>query len=72
MSDYAVSKPIFDFKATEYKTKIATHILYGSGKISLSFGSLAASASPKSSGGGFGEWMIIFNSHLRARQANIL
>ena len=50
-----VSKPIFYIKATEDKTNISTPMLYGSEKTFLSFGSLAASASPKSSGGGFGK-----------------
>ena len=52
--DSAVSKPIFDIKATEDKTKTSTLILSGSGKNVLSFGSMATSASPKISGGGFG------------------
>ena len=51
----AVSKPIFDIKATEYNTKISTPTFYESGKNVLSFGSMAANASPKISGGGFGE-----------------
>ena len=45
-----VSKPTFENKATEDKTKIYTPMLSGSGKNFTSFGSLAASASPKSSG----------------------
>ena len=44
MSASAVSSTIFYIKATEDKNKNV-----------LSFGSLAESASPKSSGGGFGE-----------------
>ena len=55
MSASDVSKPIFDIKATEYKTNISTPMLSGSGKNVLSFGSLSASASLKISGGGFGE-----------------
>ena len=47
------SNPIFDIKATEDKTNILTHILSRSSKNVIYFGSLAASASPKSSGGGF-------------------
>ena len=47
---------IFEIKATEDKTKIYTHILYGSGKILVSFGSLAASASSKISGDGFTDY----------------
>ena len=46
------SKPIFDIKVTEENTKITTPMLYVSGKNFLSFGSLAAIASQKSSSGG--------------------
>ena len=53
VSDYAVSKTIFEIKATEEKNNISTPIMSVSGKAVLSFGSLAASASPKISGGGF-------------------
>ena len=53
MSAYAVSKPIFDIKATEDKTKISTPLLSVSDKNVLSFGYLDASTSPKISGGGF-------------------
>ena len=53
MSASAVSKPIFDIKATEENTKITSPMLYVSGKNFISFGSMAASASSKSSGGGF-------------------
>ena len=53
MSASAVSKPIFDIKATENKTKIYTPMFSVSGKNVLSFGSLDASASPKISGGEF-------------------
>ena len=51
MSASAVSKPIFETNATEDKTKISTPMLSGSEKNVVSFGSLAASATPKSSGG---------------------
>ena len=50
---YAVSKPIFEIKVTEENTNILTPMLSRSGKNSISFGSLAANVSPKSSGGGF-------------------
>ena len=53
MSVSAVSKPIFEIKDTEDKTKIYTPMLYGLVKNTLSFGSLAASALPKISGSGF-------------------
>ena len=53
MSASAVSKTIFEIKTAEYKTNIYTPMLSGSGKNILSFGSLAASAFPKSSGGVF-------------------
>ena len=53
VSDSAIGKPIFEIKATGYKTKISTPILYGSGKHILSFGYLLASAPPKISRGGF-------------------
>ena len=49
----SVSKPIFDIKATKYKTNISTHMLSGSGKNVASFGYLDAITLPKSSGGGF-------------------
>ena len=45
-----VSNPIFEIKAiksTEDKTKISTPILFGSVKNVLSYGSMAASTSPK-------------------------
>ena len=51
----AVSNPIFEIKATEQNTNIYTPMLFGSGKNVLSFGSMTAIASPKSSGGGFSE-----------------
>ena len=53
MSASDVSKLIFEIKSTEDKTNIYTPMLSGSGKNVLSFGSLDASASPKSSGDGF-------------------
>ena len=55
VSSSAVSKLIFDIKATEYNTNISTPMLYGTVKNVPSFGSLAASASPKISIGGLGE-----------------
>ena len=55
VSASAVSKSIFDIKATEKKTKIYTPMFSGLGKNFLSFGSLSASASPKISGGGLSE-----------------
>ena len=56
VSASAVSKQILEAKATEDKTKISTPILSGSGKNIKSFGSLAASASPKRSGRGFTDY----------------
>ena len=53
MSASTISKPTFDINSIEDKTKISTPMLSGSGKNVISFGSLAASASPKSSGGEF-------------------
>ena len=53
MSASAVSNPVFEIKATEYKTNISTPMLSGSGKNAVSFGSLDASSSQKISGGGF-------------------
>ena len=47
-----LSKPIFEIKATDNKNNISTPMLSVSGKNVLSFGYLAASASPKSSSGG--------------------
>ena len=44
VSDYAISKPIFDNKATEDKTNISTPMLSVSGRNSLPFGSMASSA----------------------------
>ena len=55
VSDSAVSNPIFEIKATEDKTNIYTHILSRTGRNILYFGSLSASALPKSSGDKFGE-----------------
>ena len=52
----AVSKPIFDIKFTEDRNNISTPIISVSGRNFLSFGSLAKSASPKSSGGGFADY----------------
>ena len=51
-----VSKPIFDINATEEKTNISTPMMSGSDKNVVSFGSLAASVSPKSSGDGFADY----------------
>ena len=48
-----VSKPVFDIKNTEDKTKICISIFYGSGKNVVYFGSMDTRASPKSSGGVF-------------------
>ena len=56
VSAYYVSKPMFDIKATEDKTNISTPMLSGSGKNILSYGSMAESASPKISGGGFASY----------------
>ena len=47
MSVSAVSKPIFEIRSTDYENKISIPMLYQSGKKSLSFGYLDASASPK-------------------------
>ena len=54
VSASAVSKTIFDIKATEDNTNIFTPMLSGSYKNVLSFDSLSASAFPKSSGDGVG------------------
>ena len=51
----AVSNPIFEIKATEYKAKIYTPMFYVSGKHVISFVSMSAIAYPKFSGGGLGE-----------------
>ena len=53
MSASAVSKPVFETKATEDKNNISTPMLSGSSKSALSFGYLDTSVSPKISGGGF-------------------
>ena len=53
MSDSAVSKPIFEIRATEDMTNISTPMLSVLGKNFLSFGFLDASVLPKRSGGGF-------------------
>ena len=55
VSGYAVNKTIFDINSTEDNINISTPMLCGSVKNTLSFGSMAASDSPKSSGNGFGE-----------------
>ena len=52
----AVSNQIFGIKATEDKNKIYTPMLSGSGKNVIFFGSLAASALPKISGGRFADY----------------
>ena len=59
MSASYVSKLIFKIKATDYKTNISIPMLSGSGKSVLSFGSMDASASPKISGGGCVEKLVI-------------
>ena len=56
VSASAVSKPIFYINTTEDKTNISTPMLSGSDKNILSFSSLAASALPKSSGGGLADY----------------
>ena len=56
VSASAVSKPIFEIKTTEENTKITTPLFSGSGKNVVSFGSLDASASPKSRDGGFADY----------------
>ena len=53
MSASAVIKPIFETKATEYKTNIYTPLLSVSVKNVLLFGSMDASTFPKSMYGGF-------------------
>ena len=63
-----VSDQIFEIKATEEKTKVFTPVLSGSSKNVLFVVSLAASASTKISGDGFGEKLVIFPFHIRARQ----
>ena len=44
---------MFEIKSTKYNQNISTPMLFGSGKNILSFGSMAASASSKTSSGGF-------------------
>ena len=44
VSDYAVSKPVFDIKETEDNANIYIPMFYVSGKNILSFGSLDATA----------------------------
>ena len=56
VSTSTISMPIFEITATEDKTNISTPIFSVSGKNSVSFGSLAARASPKSSVGGFANY----------------
>ena len=56
LSSSVVGKPIFDIKATEDKTKISTPMLSGSGKNVISFGSMDARASTKTSGLGFADY----------------
>ena len=56
VSASTVSKPIFDIKATEDKNNISTPMLSVSGKNVPSFGSLAESASLKTSGGAFTDY----------------
>ena len=51
-----VSKPIFEIKAAEEKTKISTPMLSGSGGKVVYFCSLDATTSPKSSSGGFADY----------------
>ena len=58
MSASAVSRPIFEIKDTEDKTKITTPMMSGSGKNVISLGSLAASDSPKISSCGFYAYSI--------------
>ena len=67
-----VSKPIFEIKATEDKTKIYTPMLSGSGQNVPPFGYLYSSASSENSGGGFCELLMILSDHLRARPVKIL
>ena len=62
MSDSAVSKPIFEVKVTEDKNSIAIPMLSGSDKAVLSFGSMAARASSKISGGGFADYSSTIGS----------
>ena len=52
LSASSVSKLIFLIKANKDNTKISTPIFSGSGKNVVFFGSMAASASPKSSSSG--------------------
>ena len=57
-----VSKPIFDIKDTGDNSKITTPMLSGSGKNIKFFCCLDASASPKSSGGGFSDYSSTIGS----------
>ena len=72
MSASAVSKAIFEIKATEDNTKISIPMLSVSGKNVQSAGSLAASALLKSSGGRFDELLVIFLCRLSKIQAKTL
>ena len=58
VSDSAISKLIFEAKATEDKTNIYTLMLYVSGKNISSFGYLGERALLKSRGGGFDAYSI--------------
>ena len=58
----SVSKPIFEIKSTVENNNIYMPMLSGSGKNFLSFGSLTARASPKSSGGGFYAYYVTSRS----------
>ena len=57
-----VSMPIFEINSTEDNTKISTPMLSGSGKNAVSFGSLAATTSPKIRSGGFSAYYITSRS----------
>ena len=67
-SAYYVRKIIFEIKDNEDKTNIYTPMLAGSVKNMPPFISMAEIASPKNSGVGFGDRLVIFPSHIRARQ----
>ena len=56
VSASAVSNPIFEINSTEDKTKMFTPMFSGLGKKTVSFGSMAARASPKISSGGFSDY----------------
>ena len=72
VSASAVGKPIFEIKATEKNNKISTPMLSGSVKNVVYFCSVDESSSPKSSGGGFSEGMVIFPHNIREIHAKIL